>query len=226
MGSQRSVLSWAAPLALAAGLLCSCISTPYRQALSAGDDALHQGRYQEARRQYDEAAKRAAAAKLPLELARARHSAAAAALLLGRLSDAEADYRGALDALQAAQGPAEDRAATLGDLANVLALQGRPIDAVAAYRRSAAEYAKAPAAGALERAGVLASLGQLELAQRHYAEAEQAYSEAISLREKALGGSHGSLAPLLEDLAAALTGQQKVREAELAQRRARALEGR
>ncbi len=225
MAAYRKGLSRWAPLALALPWLASCALVSYRRSLARGDQALHEGRYEAARRLYSQSAKEAADAQEPLDQARARHAAAATALLLGRLAEAEADYRAALDALQAAGAPAQEKASTLSDLANVLALQGRPDEAAASYRRAAGEYAKAPDAAPLERSRTLAELGQLELAQRRYPEAEQAYSEAITLRERALGAGHGSLAPLLEDLAAALTGQRKLREAEAAQRRARELQG-
>jgi len=221
VGAARNAFTRWAPLLTAAPLAASCAFAPYRRALARGDEALHEGRYEAARRLYGEAAKKAADWQAPADLARARHASAACALLLGRPADAESDYRAALDALQAAGAPASDRAATLGDLANALALEGRPSEAAAAYRKAAAEYAKAPDASALERSKTLAELGQLELAQRRYPEAEQAYSEAISLRERALGDGHPSLGPLLEDLASALTGQGKLREAESAQRRAK-----
>jgi tetratricopeptide (TPR) repeat protein len=211
------------PAALVALAALAACAPAHRRALAAGDRALHDGRYERALALYEKSAAEAAAAGAPAEeRARALGAEGAALMVLGRPSQAEAAYKGALQELKA--GPPLARAAMLSALGYACALQGRAADAAASYRRALEEYGKAPDAPAREVAARWADLGQLSLAERRYPEAEQAYARAAALREKA-GGPQAALAPLLEDLAAALEGQGKKAEADAARKRAGALRG-
>lgn len=178
--------------------LAGCAS-PYRRAMEAGDAALHDGRYEAARRSY-EAAERAAAPapEAAAERAQARGALAAVALLRSRPAEAEREFRRALESLPVKH---PSRAPLLARLASSVALQGRAAEAVPLYEKAVNELA--PNAPPLAAAEIWAEVGQLELAQRRYASAQQAYEKAIVLREKALGSEDASLKPLREDLEAA-----------------------
>lgn len=210
------------PPAAALAALAAC-APAHRRSLAAGDEALHDGRYERAVLLYETAAAQAASAGAPVEeRARALGAEGAALMVLGRPAQAEAAYKAALQELKA--GPPLARAAMLSALGYACALQGRAADAAASYRRALEEYAKAPDAPAREVAARWADLGQLSLAERRFPEAEQAYARAVALRET-LNGADAALAPLLEDLASAQEAQGKKAEAEAARRRARTLRG-
>jgi hypothetical protein len=219
-GRLMASMKASVPVLACLALLCGCVPA-FERSMRAGDEALHDGFFAEARAAYGQAAQQAAAAgAASTRRVRARKAEAAAALLMGQPALAEASYRAALKELKAGSAAARELARALAQIAAVVAVQGRAEEAAALYRQCVEEHERAGPPYDSELPARLMDLGQLELARRRFPEAEKAYARALALREAAAGREHPSLAPLLQDLAAAYQGQGKSREADDAGKRA------
>ena len=151
----------------------------------------------------------------PLIDAAARETLAATLADLGRLAEAEAQFRAAWDLRRSHEGDNPDTAATMTALAGVLNRQSRLKEADGILRRALAIQERALGHNDLlvavtlnQLAGVLRSEGQFE-------ESERNYRRVLPLREKTK-----EYAETLNDLGALLWQERKLQEAELMMREA------
>jgi tetratricopeptide (TPR) repeat protein len=177
---------------LALVVLAGCAGAFTPGDLARGDDAFHEGRYDEAGRFYA----RAAAS----QDARALNGLAAIERLEGRYDKAANLYRRTAGILEKAPVPAprELRAAYF-DLAQTSSLAGHVQDAVTAYRRCL-ELANKEAAGGEELAGQLSTAGQFFSLQTYFVEAVKCYRQALAIHERLLPLDSAAIGELNRDI--------------------------
>jgi tetratricopeptide (TPR) repeat protein len=105
----------------------------------------------------------------------------------GRLADAAAEFKAAID-LRRAQAPPLELAALLSSQARVERLRGNA-DAAAAAAREALDLGRAQAPGTLLVAEAATELGLARESSKAFDEASALYREALAIREKAAPGS-------------------------------------
>ena len=120
---------------------------------------------------------------------------------LGRLQEAEAEYRAALAAWER---PSASRGLALADLGRVVGVQGDLAAAEAMLADAVTILRSAPPGLALELAEASDSHGSVLRAQGRLDQAERLLREALAIRERELGASHSDVALSLVGLAGVL----------------------
>ncbi len=142
----------------------------------------------------------------------------------GRLAEAEAEYRRALE-LREAELPAGDPeiAVSRSNLGLVVNSRGRHADAEVEFRKALALMEAALGPGHPAMGTFRNNLANSLSDQGKYAEAEQELRQALAVMEAALGPEHPDVALSLSNLAQVLGLEGKLAEAETLHRRALAL---
>ncbi len=120
---------------------------------------------------------------------------------LGRLKEAEAEYRAALTAWEQRSA---SRGLALADLGRVMGVQGDLASAEAMLAEAVSILKSAPPGLALELAEASDSYGSVLRAQGRLDQAERLLREALAVRERELGASHSDVALTLVGLAGVL----------------------
>lgn len=219
--SRRSL----APAACLAAVLTACAAPlRWRRSMENGDQAVRQGLYEDALRDYGRAAKEAEL--FPPGDPRRAESLNGLAVVYraqGRGAEAEKLARRAAEASEAAWGPADRRtAASLKNLADLLSLQGKNREAEPLYRRALDVERRAPGTTNAAVAERLRDVALVCQAQGKNGEAERLYKESLAAAEKEDGGGP-ELAFQLDELALLYQEQGRFEDAEPLYRRALAL---
>lgn len=110
-------------------------------------------------------------------------------------------------------------ATAISNLASLLALQGKLIEAETDFKRALAMYESAMGPNHLSVATSLSQLAGFYYQHDRYAEAEPLYRRALNLDERALGADHPEVAKDLYNLGIVLALQGKHKEADAAHQR-------
>ncbi|KAA6406627.1 MAG: TPR repeat protein [Lasallia pustulata] len=142
----------------------------------------------------------------------------------GKMAEAEAMYRRALEGYEKAWGPEHTSTLdTVNNLGILYADQGKIAEAEAMYRRALEGYEKAWGQEHTSTLVTVDNLGNLYKNQGKMAEAEAMYRRALEGKEKARGPEHTSTLDTVNNLGLLYADQGKMVEAEAMYRRA--LEG-
>ncbi len=142
----------------------------------------------------------------------------------GKMAEAEAMYRRALEGKEKAWGPEHTSTLdTVNNLGNLYKDQGKMAEAEAMYRRALEGYEKAWGPEHTSTLNTVNNLGNLYIDQGKMAEAEAMYRRALEGKEKAWGPEHTSTLDTVNNLGNLYKDQGKMAEAEAMYRRA--LEG-
>ena len=171
-------------------------------------------RYEEAERFAAEAAARFGGGRHQADLANARNQGAMAALLLGRLADAEAGFRAAFDASGGeALGPTNTRRDILTNLSTTLRRVGRTSEAIAAGHEALAMAEALSGGGHPETAPALNVLALAVAAAGQPNEAISLLRRSLELRERGFAPNDPERARGYLNLGSTLLGEGRVTEA-------------
>lgn len=171
-------------------------------------------RYEEAERFATDAATRFARSRNPDGVAEARNLAAIAAMALGRLDDAEAGLRAALEAADAAaSGPTSARLDALANLSATLRRAGRIAAAVATGREALAVAESVYGDGHPALAPVLNVLGLALRRSERPGEAIPVLERALALRQRGDAANDPVLARAFANLGSTLLDEGRIAEA-------------
>ena len=215
------------PLVLEIGLSTSGPSPlrSWEEYNAAGAEALEQGNYAEAERQFLAAVQESEnfAPQDPV-LAMSLNNLAEAYRAQGKYAQAEPLYRRALSIDEKVLGLGHpDTATDLNNLATLYFNQDRYAEAEPLYQRSLAIREKVLGPEDPNVASCLNNLAGLYQAQGQYAEAEPLLQRSLAIWEKALGTEHPLVAASLENYAALLRKTDRNEEADRVEERAKAI---
>ena len=228
-GTMRERLTWR--MKLSGALLCLLVSascspeSSWEQTLQAGQQALGQGKEQEAVRLLTAAVAQAEAfGKSDARLGLSLSNLAQAYAMYGKYVEAEPLYQRALGIFQQAYGDEHlEVASTLNNLGVLHRMHGQYAEAEPLLKRSLAIKEKQLGATHPEVALGLKNLAVLYQSDGRLELAEQAFRKALAVREKALGVEHPEVAKGLDDLAGLLRKAGREKEADALQARAAAI---
>jgi tetratricopeptide (TPR) repeat protein len=186
----------------------------WRRLQAAGVDALQQGKYDAAEREFLMALEAARAARAPgTVIAGLENSLGLTYRSMKRFAEAEQRYRRALATVEQASGATyADVSSILTNLATLLMAQARYKDAEPVLRQSVMAAELALPDGDYKLALPLYQLGDVCLRLQKYSDADRFLSRALQIRERHRGAQHLEVAVTLHRIAALRVAQGRPAE--------------